>query len=126
MKFALMVLGMTSGLFALEMLFKRKFTWPARGALTAAFAVLALVMLSGCGSLKGQVQLGSDLSHPDRRVVESHICRGENDAARLYLGLPEYAWMGAGALERYLTDAKDFEFRGGCACAGKPCANGGK
>lgn len=128
MKFALMVLGMTSGLFALEMLFKRKrkFTWPARGALTAAFAVLALVMLSGCGSLKGQVQIGSDLSHPSAAVLQSHVCRGDDSAARLYLALPEYAWLGDGARERYFTDAKDFEFQGRCPCAGKGCPNGGK
>ena len=91
----------------------------------AALAALAFVFL-GCGTLKGQVQIGSDLSHPSAKVLESHICRGDDAAARLYLSLPEFEWIGAGGRERYFTDAKDFEFQGRCPCAGKGCPNGGK
>lgn len=98
---------------------------PSRVALGGLVLVTLLLSL-GCGTLKGQVQLGSDVSHPNARVLESHVCRGDDSAARLYLALPEYAWLGAGALERYFTDAKDLEFQGRCPCAGKGCPNGGK
>ncbi len=84
------------------------------------FSLILFALLStACGSLKGQMQLGSDLSHPDARVLRSHICRGDNSAGRLYLALPEYSWLGDGAKERYMTDALDFKNRGECICATK-------
>lgn len=99
----------------------------ARRVLAAAAIIALAFVFLGCGTLKGQVQLGSDLSHPSAKTLESHVCRGDDSAARLYLALPEYAWLGAGALERYFTDAKDYEFQGRCPCAGKGCpSNGGK
>ena len=82
--------------------------------------LLALPMLSGCGSL-AQVRLGGEARiHPDARVVQSYICAGDDDPARLYLGRPEYAWLG-GALERYITDARDERTLGKCPCAKDGC-----
>lgn len=84
-------------------------------------AMLLGLLCSGCGSLKGQLQMGSDLSHPDAHVLQSHICHGDQHAARLYLALPEYGWLGDGAKERYLTDALDYKLAGRCACASDKC-----
>ena len=90
-----------------------------RVALGALVAV-ALLFSTGCGSL-AQVRLGGEARiHPDARVVQSYICAGDDDPARLYLGRPEYAWLG-GALERYVTDARDERTLGKCPCAKDGC-----
>ena len=132
MRFWLTVLVMTAALVAFDFIRLRHGAWlraqlghrTRRVVAAVAFGVLALVVMLGCGTLRHQVQIGSDLSHPNAAVLQSHVCRGDDSAARLYLALPESAWLGAGALERYFTDAKDFEFQGRCPCAGKGCPGG--
>lgn len=83
--------------------------------------VLALALAAtSCGSL-AQVRLGGEArTHPDAAVVRSYVCSGDDDAARLYLAAPAFAWLGP-ALERYVTDARDQRLAGRCPCLGKTC-----
>lgn len=75
--------------------------------------------LSSCGYGMAQVQLGrAPLRSPDEKVVLSFVCRGEVEAARLYLDAPDFGWLGPGRV-RYLTDAEDVKAR--CGCANKAC-----
>lgn len=96
----------------------------ARAARVAGLLVLVALFVPlttvACGT-SAQLQLGRGAAgHPDARVVRSYVCAGDDDAARLYLDRPEYAWLG-GALERYLTDARDAKRAGACPCPAAGC-----
>lgn len=79
-----------------------------------------LAVLSSCGSL-AQVRLGGEPQQsPDSKVVLSYTCSGDDNAARLYVDKPEFAWLGP-ARERYLTDAHDSKLRGDCLCGVGAC-----
>lgn len=78
-------------------------------------------LLCGCGSLE-QLRIGpTPRVHPDKEVVLSYTCAGQNDAARMYVYSASHAWLGP-ALERYLTDARDAMLAGKCPCPGESCA----
>lgn len=94
----------------------------ARATRVVGTLLIALVCPASiaCGT-SAQLQLGrGTVAHPDGRVVRSYVCVGDDDAARLYLGRPEYAWLGGG-LERYLTDARDARRAGVCPCPAPGC-----
>jgi hypothetical protein len=86
-----------------------------RPVLALGGVVLLAALFMGCGTL-AQIRLGGEtLTHPDQDVVRSHVCAGNDDAARLYLNDPSYAWLGP-ARERYITDARDAKLAGKCPC----------
>ena len=94
----------------------------ARLARLAGLLVLLVPALgaTACGS-SAQLQVGRGQTvHPDPKVVRSYVCGDDEDAARLYLEAPAYAWLGPGR-ERYLTDARDARMRGECPCAAPGC-----
>lgn len=109
-----------------EVAIRRGHGWPPVSTLPpppAATLLLAALCLAavGCGS-SAQLQLDHDrATHPDARVVRSYVCAGEDDAARLYLSAPAFAWLGP-AIERYLTDARDAKRAGHCPCLDSGCA----
>lgn len=94
---------------------------PAVLPLAKALIVAALLGSSlACGSL-AQVRLGAEPKmHPDEKVVFARVCANEENAARLYLESPTFAWIGP-VKERYLTDALMKKFAGECPCPGKEC-----
>lgn len=88
------------------------------GMLAAAFMTM---VSSACLHAGAQFRLGSEpMKTPDSIVVRGYVCAGDDDAARIYLNSPEYAWMGADR-ERYIVDAKLDKLRGACPCPAKGC-----
>lgn len=86
----------------------------------ALLVLMCLGLMTGCGSL-AQVRLGAEPKmHPDEKVVFARVCANEENAARLYLESPTFAWIGP-VKERYLTDALMKKFAGECPCPGKEC-----
>jgi len=84
--------------------------------------MFSLLLLSGCGSV-AQLQVGTVKSHPSEKTLRDHICANNPEAARLYLALPEYQWLGAGTLESYRMDAMEYKRLGKCKCPqNAPCA----
>ncbi len=82
--------------------------------------VLALLLGTACGS-KGTAQIGGDdRAVPDRQVLFSHLCAGNEDAARAHLHAAEFAYLGA-RLERWYVDARDRAIEDPKRC---PCAVG--
>jgi len=88
---------------------------------TLKVLLVAVLLGSSLACATAQVRFGPEpRMHPDGNVVRGYVCTGDEDAARLYLENPTFAWIGP-AKERYLMDAKMDKLRGACPCPGKSC-----
>jgi hypothetical protein len=91
--------------------------------MAVALALAGLCLLNACASMSATARMfgHEPLLSPDEQHIRNLVCLGQTEAARMYIDSAQFTWIGPNR-DRFFTDALMFQFRGGCSCAGKTCA----